>query len=508
MAEKTDPPGEKTEKGAELANGVRASEGAEEETSAVAEALENPVVVDLGARRKASRGAGDPLGYDPEALNEIYALVLVGGKAAVLEENFKRPSDLDIPLSDRVRFIGLDAFMAWHANETVTFDNKQISVARLWMADARRRQYRGIVFDPEDTPENYYNLWRGFSHAPDPSERARRKCAIFLDHVKTNIAQGDEENFKYIMAWAAHMIQRPKERAGISLVFRGKMGTGKTIYGEVIGALIDNHYLLVDDPRYIVGNFNAHMASLLLLQADEGFWAGDKQAEGRLKGLVTSKRQMIEMKGKDPVYVDNYVHLLVTSNHEWVVPAGHKERRFAIFDVGEGCMQNREYFGEMLADLKDGGYGGLLHYLLNFDLSSVDLWKIPKTEALLEQKLASLPPVEAWWFECLRRGYVAKAGDDTWPDRLVTQAVYDSFTTFCDQVGVRHRQTPEQLGTALRKLAPGLFRRRIRLESGERPYAYAFPYLHVCRAAFAKEIGGEDIEWEDRELEQRDDDLG
>jgi hypothetical protein len=31
------------------------------------------------------------------------------------------------------------------------------------------------------------------------------------------------------------------------------------------------------------------MISLLMLHADEGFWAGDKKAEGKLKDLVTGK---------------------------------------------------------------------------------------------------------------------------------------------------------------------------------------------------------------------------
>ncbi len=47
------------------------------------------------------------------------------------------------------------------------------------------------------------------------------------------------------------------------------MGTGKSTIGEVMGSLIASHYFLVDDPRYLVGQFNAHMASCLLLQADE-----------------------------------------------------------------------------------------------------------------------------------------------------------------------------------------------------------------------------------------------
>src|SRR6202012_6141298 len=112
------------------------------------------------------------------------------------------------------------------------------------------------------------------------------------------------------------------ERAGTTLVMSGLMGTGKTVAGGVIGSLLASHYFLVAPPRYLVGQFNAHMASCLLLQIDEGFWAGDKAAEGHLKGLVTSKKQMIEAKGIDPIRIDNYVRLLFSSNSEWVIPAG------------------------------------------------------------------------------------------------------------------------------------------------------------------------------------------
>ena len=43
------------------------------------------------------------------------------------------------------------------------------------------------------------------------------------------------------------------------------------------------------------------MASLLVLHADEAFWAGDKKAEGMLKDLVSGKTHMLEYKGVDPI---------------------------------------------------------------------------------------------------------------------------------------------------------------------------------------------------------------
>ena len=55
----------------------------------------------------------------------------------------------------------------------------------------------------------------------------------------------------------------------------------------------------------------------LLVFADEAFWAGDKQAEGVLKGMVTEEMNVIEHKGKDAFKVKNYIRLIVASNYEW-----------------------------------------------------------------------------------------------------------------------------------------------------------------------------------------------
>ena len=98
---------------------------------------------------------------------------------------------------------------------------------------------------------------------------------------------------------------------------RGKQGTGKTKIGEVLEALLGVHFKLVADPRYVTGRFNSHMISLLLLHADEGFWAGDKKAEGKLKDLVTGGKHPIEFKGKEAFWINNYVRLFVTGNQDW-----------------------------------------------------------------------------------------------------------------------------------------------------------------------------------------------
>jgi len=42
-----------------------------------------------------------------------------------------------------------------------------------------------------------------------------------------------------------------------------------------------------------------------------------------------------------------------------------------------------------------------IHHLLNFDLTTVNLRTIPKTPALLDQKILSLDADQGWWLDVL-----------------------------------------------------------------------------------------------------------
>jgi hypothetical protein len=265
----------------------------------------------------------------------------------------------------------------------------------------KRRQYDAVVFEPNaPAGSGRYNLWRGF--AVEPSDEG--SCQRFIDHVADNVCSGDESLFNWVMGWFAQLIQEPTNKLGTSLVLRGPQGAGKSMVGTVIGSLLEPHYKLVSESRYLVGRFNAHLATLLLLQLDEATWGGDHAAAGKLRDLITGDTQQIEYKGKEPVTLRNYLRLLVTGNNNWLVPAGLDERRFAVLDVGDRCAQNHAYFARIRQELDAGGRAALLHYLLNFDYSDIPLREIPSTMALAEQKVASLDAEQQWWLDILRRG--------------------------------------------------------------------------------------------------------
>jgi hypothetical protein len=469
------------------------------------------------ARKSRSRASdnGGPIeprawGYDEDDLNQQFAFVLMGSKAVIF---FEQP---DAVIEDQRRILSLEAFSAWFLNKSTEVraadgEIKVVTWARRWLQSPKRRSYYGVEFYPDPTDRSgtpgYLNLWNGFAvkpvRAPD-----HRRYAVFRDHLLTNVCNGNVEHFKWVFGFFAHMVQRPRERIGTALVLRGKMGSGKTKVGEVFGSLLPRHYFLVDDPRYVTGNFNAHMASCLLLQADEAVWAGDKSAEGRLKGLITSPRQQIEAKGVDPIPLPNYLRLVMTSNEEWVVPAGKDERRFAVLDVAPNCAQSHQYFREMDEQLADGGMEHLLGDLLAFDLGSVNLRQIPRTDALLEQKIRSLNSVESWWFERLSSGSTGRHSSK-WEMEIPTATLFDDYIATADRIGVKRKSEETVFGWTLVKLMPclpggptGLKKvrptRTVKDENGcdvtRRVTCYQLPSLAEARAHFERAVG-QTITW-------------
>jgi hypothetical protein len=298
-------------------------------------------------------------------------------------------------------------------------------------------------------------------------------------------------------------VQQPDKKMGTSLVLRGKMGTGKTIVGEIVGSLLGDHYALVSEPRYVTGRFNAHLYSNLLLHCDESFWAGDRAAEGRIKDLVTGDNHYVEFKGKDPIRLRNYIRLFVSGNPNWLVPAGFEERRFAVFETGEDHIQDNPYFEAIIHEMNTGGREALLHFLLNFNLQSVDLRKIPQTQALLDQKLASLSPEQGWWLDTLARGELPWGVEEQ--NKCPASRLFDRYVQHASRNSARRRSIETQLGRFLRKNLPNLVKSEASYKywSGSRMLytqgaVYTFPPLDECRDAFAQALR-QQVSWSEKE---------
>jgi hypothetical protein len=428
-------------------------------------------------------------------LNESLACVMFGAKAYVLREDRRANGELFVDFGKPSDIKPI------YANQFVTVpsaaSDKRVNVFDHWMRNEHRREYARVVFRPQGCLPEEYNLWQGLRVTPQAGD-----CERYLAHLKDNVCSGDRKLYEYVMAWMAHAVQRPGELVGTALVLRGKQGTGKGIFAHTFGALFGQHFLHLASTRHFLGNFNAHTKDKLILYADEAFWAGDKSAEGVLKALITEPTRMIEYKGRDAILIDNYTRLIVSSNHDWVVPAGLEERRFVIIDVGANRMQDSAYFSAIKAQMGPSGLSALLRRLLEIDLDRVDLRLIPKTEAMLDTKRMSMSTIERFWFELLEQG--SNCGNDgRWVQEVPCEILHDRYERFALRGREHRRATEMELSRALRKLVPTIEDVRRRDTRSKRQMRYwVFPSLKVCRDAFCERLG-QPIVWEMQSNDKR-----
>lgn len=320
-----------------------------------------------------------------------------------------------------------------------------------WRGHARRRQYETIVFAPErQVPNNVYNLWKGFGVQAAPG-----RCALFLDHVCDNVCAGDETYFKYLMGWMARAVQSPGTTGEVAIVLRGGRGVGKSFFAKVFGRLFGRHFMQVSNSSHLIGNFNSHLRDLVVLFADEAFYAGDKRHESILKTLVTEEMMAIEAKGVDIETSPNYIHLIMAANDVHVIPAGGNERRFFVLDVSKEHQQDTSYFGKIVEQLDDGGYEALLHALLTHDIEDFEVRRVPQTEALHEQKLLSLNVDEEWWYQKLVEGVVLPEHDG-WVNEVMSDHLTDDYIEYTRRFNMSKRGNQTALGKFLQRMCPSL----------------------------------------------------
>ena len=106
---------------------------------------------------------------------------------------------------------------------------------------------------------------------------------------------------------------------------------------------------------HLLGKFNAHLSSALVVFADEIVWGGNKREAGQLKGIITETRRMMEAKFKDPILVDNYARFIFATNDEWAVPTGPKERRYCVLKLDESRLKTYAYFAAINTEMRNGG---------------------------------------------------------------------------------------------------------------------------------------------------------
>lgn len=363
---------------------------------------------------------------------------------------------------------------------------KNTSAFEWWTGHPRRREFQDVTFEPGlDTPDRY-NFWTGFATQAVSGDHHKR----YLDHMFENICAADQRNYDYLIKWMARVVQTPRTSSMVVPVLLGERGTGKSVYADYFGALFEPHRYTVSDIQELTGKFNAHLGSCVYVVAEEAFDLRDKRHESVLKERITGRTISIERKGLDKIQMPNYIHLIMTSNNERVVPAGDHERRFFVLRVGDKRRQDSDYFKKILEDQRNGGVANLLYHLMSLDLTDYDVTAFPRTSELREQQEHNLALEIKWLLDKLDSGMWFPDGAVRWEGPVRKKMLHDDYKSYMFGLNTKMVKGERAFHKFIMRELPGTIDQQIYGKGPhDRPMAFIFPLLEKCREAFDRNRG-------------------
>ena len=394
----------------------------------------------------------------------------------------------------------------------------------IWLKSADRTpKYERRIFNPntDEVGPNDLNLWTGFAVDPAPGD-----WSLLRDHIRENVCNGNEEHFRYLMGWLAQLFQDPGRKIGVAVVLRGKKGVGKSKLSDCIRDMIGpRHAMVADRKEQWTGRFTKQLEQRIFLGCEEALFAGSHEQDSAIKNLITQEDFSYEGKFKDVDPGKNFTRVFITSNEEWTVPATSGERRFFVLDVGDKHAKETKYFAAIDQQMREGGSAAMLHDLLEFDYSEIDLRNPPVTDALNDQIEIGLKAPLAWLASALSDGHFPFFGDMhngvEWADEpekepknkaeedaqeekryVLKSDVFASYRGFVP--GYRDRPTtPAAVGKFLAKQVPGIEGVKKRVFGTLTPH-YRLPLLTDARKAFLMANPGLTLAGPDRVIDEED----
>lgn len=324
----------------------------------------------------------------------------MGGKSWITDHIYSEVSE-----REELTFVTVETFKNMYMNKTIQISEKYAPThSEYWLKSPLRNSVDGVLFDPafhtkivNKGDRKYLNLWSGFNVEPKKGNWSRT-----LRHIYKILCKSDSVKFIYFMKWLAWAVQNPDKQAEVAIILKGEKGTGKSFLFVQMKKVFGQHGMVITDHNRLTGKHTGHFRSLSFLFCDEVYYPGDKAIEGRIKAIVTEPYLDVEGKFMDAVSNKNRLHICMSTNNEWVIPATKDERRYYIDTVdnrfAKGTASNyarQTYFNKLWGEMDNGGREAMLYDLLNMKL---DDWHprddVPETKELDKQRGMSLNAIE------------------------------------------------------------------------------------------------------------------
>jgi hypothetical protein len=192
----------------------------------------------------------------------------------------------------------------------------------------------------------------------------------------------------------------------ISFIIKGKQGTGKNIFLNCIGNILNKkNYISSCKPTDFFGEYAEGFYHKLLVNINECEGKDTFDFEGKLKSFITEDTIRMNPKHMKPIDIKNFARLIIFTNKSTPIPIDVKsnDRRYVVYQTTDKYL-DKKYSGLFWKKLiehfnKPEFIACLYNYLNTIDIANWDFKKErPVTKAYLDM-CKSFTPIEGLFFE-------------------------------------------------------------------------------------------------------------
>jgi hypothetical protein len=213
--------------------------------------------------------------------------------------------------------------------------------------------YNGIV-------SKYYNRYQPVEHNMVKGEWPT--IEKFLRHIGSDKNTSGDSMYNFLLDYLKISYENPKQRLPVVCLVSYEFNTGKSKFLEFLRLIFKLNVTILDNERF-TGKFTSHFSDKLFVCLDEGFIPIEQKImKERIKNFSVGDTMWLEGKGKDAKEIDNYCHLVMTSNDESnFMQIDKNQNRFAVLRVApfEGKTDPN------LLDKMENEISAFLYFLLN-----------------------------------------------------------------------------------------------------------------------------------------------
>jgi len=336
---------------------------------------ESEVVNLLKSAKKREKGTPTPLHFRQiEKFNREWAVMRVNGQVEFLN----REEDV---------CYAKNAFL----DATATRRAGKEPVAKLWLQDIDRAEYRGIVMENPDYDGPGWNIFRGWA-----CDRESGDASLWEQYVQETLCNGDAALAHWVMTYIADAVQRPwTVHPGSALALRGGQGGGKSFLGRTMRKLLGTaHAQEFAQSDRLFTSFNRKMFGSTFVLCEESLFAGSGRQAAIAKAFITSEVWTYEQKYLASFDGKNVHRVIATTNEDQAVHIDHDDRRWTVIEVDarfDDHGPEARAWWEPYYRLVDDHPGVILDYLMQYEVDRGLIQYGHVTEAKASDKVASDP---------------------------------------------------------------------------------------------------------------------